>query len=215
MYPGNILIFGGPGKPGCPQRGLRPREGRLVGLRGMQRIYPYKQTVEEYVSSEAHRQVIPEALCPRCRRCRRLLRHGSYGRWVTSKLGRVVRILIARFLRAGCRRKISYCPSFALSYRVIGTASVEAFLNGDRHDLGVRRWESLLKSYERRMHGFQAELLRVVGRGFGRAPPGGPAFWPWLKEACGGLESATRRLVEHFKITVFRSYQCHQPCGAL
>ncbi len=181
----------------------------------MQRMYPYEQTVEEYVSSEAHRQVIAESVCPCCQRGRRLLRHGSYGRWVTSKIGLAGWILIARFLCAGCRRTVSYCPSFVLSYRVIGAATFEAFLNGDLDDLGVRRWESLLKSYERRLHAFHPELLRVVGRGFGRAPPGGPAFWPWLKEACGGLASATRRLVEHFKITVFRSYQCHQPCGAL
>jgi hypothetical protein len=181
----------------------------------MQRIYPCEHTVEQYVSSEAHRQVIAEPVCPQCRRGQSLRRHGSYGRWVTSEIGVVVLILVARFLCAGCRRTVSYLPSFALSYRVIGAASFEAFLNGDRRSVAVRRWEDLLKSYERRMHAFHPELLHVVGRGFGRAPPAGKAFWPWLKEACGSMTAATRRLVEHFKITVFRSYQCHQPCGAL
>ena len=195
--------------------GLCPRAVGLVSLGGMQRIYPCELTVEEYVSSEAHRQVIADTVCPLCQRGGRLQRHGSYGRWTTSKLGVAVWILIARFLCTVCRRTVSYLPSFALSYRVMRAATFEAFLNGDLRDLGVRRWESLLKSYERRMHAFHPELLRVVGRGFGRAPPSGAAFWPWLKEACGSLEAATRRLVEHFKITVFRSYQCHQPSGAL
>ena len=181
----------------------------------MQRIYPCEHTVEQYVSSEAHRQVIAESVCPQCRRGRSLRRHGSYDRWVTSEIGVVVLILVARFLCVGCHRTVSYLPSFCLPYRVIHGATFEVFLNGDRRDLAVRRWEDLLKSYERRMHGFQPEFLRVVGRGLGRAPPGGPAFWPWLKEACGSMTAATRRLVEHFKITVFRSYQCHQPCGAL
>lgn len=181
----------------------------------MQRIYPCELTVEQYGLSEAHRQIIAEPVCPLCRRGQGLRRHGSYGRWVTSEIGVAVWILIARFLCAGCRRTVSYLPSFCLSYRVIRAATFEAFLKGDRRGVDVRRWEDLLKSYERRMHAFHPELLRVVGRGFGRAPPGGKAFWPWLKEACGSIAAATRRLVEHFKITVFRSYQCHQPSGAL
>ena len=180
----------------------------------MQRIYPCEHTVEQYVSSEAHRQVIAEPVCPQCQQGGSLRRHGSYGRWVTSEIGWLVLILVARFLCLGCRRTVSFLPSFALSYRVIGTVTFAAFLDGDRRSEAVRRWEDLLKSYERRMHAFHPEVLRVVGRGLGRAPPGGPAFWPWLKEACGSLATATRRLVEHFKITVFRSYQCHQPSGA-
>jgi hypothetical protein len=181
----------------------------------MQRIYPCELTVEQYVSSEGQRQVIAEPVCPQCRRGQGLQRHGSYGRWVTSEIGVEVWILVARFLCAGCERTVSYLPSFALSYRLIRGATFEAFLNGDVRDLAVRRWEQLLKNYERRMHAFHPELLRVVGRGFGRAPPGGKAFWPWLKEACGSMTAATRRLVEHFKITVFRSYQCHQPSATL
>ena len=181
----------------------------------MQRIYPCEHTVEQYVANEAHRQVIAEAVCPQCLQRQGLRRHGTYGRWVTSEIGVVVLILVARFLCTGCRRTVSYLPSFALSYRVIGAATFEAFLNGDLGRVGVRRWEDLLKSYERRMHAFHPELLRVVGRGFGRAPPSGPALWPWLKKACGSMTAATRRLVEHFKITVFRSYQCHQPYEAL
>ena len=181
----------------------------------MQRIYACELTVEQYVASEAHLQVIAEGLCPQCWMAQGLRRHGSYSRWVTSEIGVAVLILVARFLCMGCGRTVSYLPSFALSYRIIGAATFEAFLNGDRRSVAVGRWEDLLRSYERRMHTFHPRLLRVVGRGLGRAPPGGPAFWPWLKEACGSLVAATRQLVEHFKITVFRSYQCHQPSRAL
>jgi len=194
---------------------LRRPECRWVSWAGMQRIYPCELTVEQYVASEMQRQVVAESVCPRCRSAEGLRRHGSYGRWVTAEDGAAVLILVARFLCAGCDRTISYLPSFSLSYRLIGAATFEAFLNGDRRALAVGRWEDLLRSYERRMHAFHPQLLRVVGRGLGRAPPGGKALWPWLKEACGSIAAATRRLVEHFKITVFRSYQCHQPSGAL
>ena len=182
---------------------------------GMQRIYPCELTVEQYVASEMERQVVAESVCPRCRSARGLRRHGSYSRWVTAETGVAVLILVARFLCAGCERTISYLPSFALSYRIIAAATFEAFLGGYRGASAVDRWTDLLRSYERRMHAFHPQLLRAIGRGWGRAPPGGKAFWPWLKEACGSLAAATCRLVEHFKITVFRSYQCHQPSGAL
>jgi transposase-like protein len=181
----------------------------------MQRIYPCELTVEQYIAIEWQRQVVAEAVCPRCRSAEGLIRHGSYGRWVTTEMGVAVLILVARFLCSGCKRTVSYLPSFALSYRVVAAAMFEAFLDGDRRGLGANRWADLLRSYERRMQAFHPQLLRVMGRAWGRAPPGGPAFWPWLKEACGSLTTATRRLVEHFKITVFRSYQCHQPSKAL
>ena len=186
----------------------------LVGLLGMQRIYPCELTVEQYVSSEGHRQVVAECQCPNCRASGTLRRLGTYSRWVTGDLGRLVLILVARFLCLVCGRTVSYLPSFALSYRPVRAATFEAYLDGDRRSLGVQRWEHLLRGYERQMRAFGPQVLRVVGFGFGRAPPQAGSLWPWLKEACGSVTSATRRLVEHFKITVFRSYQCHQPAGA-
>ena len=181
----------------------------------MQRIYPCELTVEQYVATEMERQVVAESVCPRCQSARGLRRHGCYGRWVTAEDGAAVLILVARFLCAGCERTISYLPTFALPYRIIAAATFQAFLSGDWRASAVDRWADLLRSYERRMHAFHPQLLRVIGRGLGRAPPGGKAFWPWLKDACGSMTAATRRLVEHFKITVFRSYQCHQPSEAL
>ncbi len=141
----------------------------------MQRIYPCELTVEQYVATEMERQVVAESVCPRCRSTRGLQRHGSYGRWVTADNGVAVLILVARFLCAGCERTISYLPSFALSYRIIAAATFEAFLGGAGRTVAVDRWADLLRSYERRMHVFHPQLLRVVGRGLGRAPPGGAA----------------------------------------
>ena len=180
----------------------------------MQRIYPCELTVEQYLLSEWHRQVVAECRCPNCESGASLRRHGTYGRWVTGELGRMVLILVARFLCLVCGHTVSYLPAFALSYRPVQAVSFEAYLNGDRRSLAVQKWEHLLRNYERQMRSFGPQVARVVGFGFGRAPPQMGALWPWLKEACGSVASATRRLVEHFKITVFRSYQCHQPAGA-
>ena len=73
----------------------------------------------------------------------------------------------------------------------------------------------MLQSYRRRTLVNAAAVVRVVGCGFGRAPPAtAEGLWPWLKEACGSMSSATRRLVTDFQITLFKRYQCHQPAGS-
>lgn len=120
-------------------------------------------------------------------------------------------IMVARFFCQGCRRTVSYLPSFALSYRLVGTATVEAFLEGGPAGRDVQAYEALLRNYRRRMHTFAVEVIRVVGFGLGLAPPGPEGLWRWLKEACGGLAAATRQLVTHFRVTILRRYQCHQP----
>lgn len=75
-------------------------------------------------------------------------------------------------------------------------------------------WLDLLQTYRRRMERFGPELLRTVGYGFGRAPPGGECrakgLLEWIRKACGSLEAATGQLVTLHKITVFKRYQCHQ-----
>jgi hypothetical protein len=120
--------------------------------------------------------------------------------------------LIARFLCVGCALTISYLPDFALSYRLVQAGSFEAFLDGQRGRRDVQTWETVLQSYQRRMLANAALVVRVVGCGFGRAPPTPTqGLWPWLKEACGSIESATRRLVTDFRITLFNRYRCHQP----
>lgn len=179
----------------------------------MQRIYACELTVEQYVETQAHRQVMAERVCPICGASGGLRRHGTYERGVTTQLGQAIVILIARFLCEGCARTVSYLPGFALSYRLVSAATFEAFLDG-RHDRrDVQAWGELLKTYRRRMAAFGPNIVRVVGFGLGLAPPPPAGLWPWLKEACGGLAAATRRLVALFKITVFKRYQCHQPAA--
>ncbi len=99
----------------------------------MQRIYASGLTLEKYLELEGHRQVIAETACPHCGRLGGLHRHGAYERGITTQLGQVVVILIARFLCRWCAKTISYLPEWALSYRLLHTATVEAFLDG-RHD---------------------------------------------------------------------------------
>lgn len=178
----------------------------------MQRIYATGLTAEQYVATEAHRQVQAETVCPRCGKSHGLQRHGAYERGITGALGQVLWILIARFLCPGCRRTVSYLPDFAMSYRLVQVETFEAFLEGKIGRRDVQSRQSLLEDYRRRMTRYGRALWRTVGCGFGLAPPaGGEGVWPWLKEACGGLGSAARRLVAQFRITFFRRYQCHQP----
>jgi transposase-like protein len=174
----------------------------------MQRIMPSDLTPEVYWASEAHQQVRAETVCPRCGKAGPLHRHGTYARWITGVVGKVLRILIARFLCVACGATVSYLPEFALSYRLVRGATFEAYLDGQHDRPDVQRCQALAADYRRRMHAFAAELGRTIGCGLGRAPPTDGRLWPWVKEACGGIEPATRRL---FKVTLFRSYQCHQP----
>ena len=178
----------------------------------MQRIYACELTVEQYIEIEGHRQVRPEGVCPRCGEAGRLHRHGTYWRGITSSLGQIVSIAIARFLCRRCRGTVSYLPEFAMSYRLVQTWTFEAFLEGRNGRGDVGRWQELLQQYRRRMTGHAGRVFCTVGCGFGRAPPVEAADpWPWLKAACGGLAAATRQLVTVFQITPFDRYQCHQP----
>jgi hypothetical protein len=182
----------------------------------MQRIEPCELTPEQYVEREEHRQVRAEERCPNCRGRGTLVGHGSYGRSVTTTIGRIVVILVARFFCRRCERTVSYLPSFALSYRLVRAATVEAFLDGENGRRDVQRWEVVLRGYCRRMTAFAAHVVRAVGCGLGLSPPREPTgLWPWLKRACGSLAAATRQLVTHYKITVFERHQCHQPTRIL
>jgi hypothetical protein len=139
-----------------------------------------------------------------------LHRHGSYERGITTTVGRIVVILVARFLCPQCQHTVSYLPDFALSYRLVQAATLEAFLNGEWARRDVQAWTTLLQSYRRRMRAYAAAVRRVVGACFGRAPPTAD-LGSWLREACGSVRAATRRLVADFRITLFHRYQCHQP----
>jgi transposase-like protein len=178
----------------------------------MQRNFHSFLTPEQYIEREGHREVRAEAICPICGHGT-LCRHGTYGRGITARAGAMLGILVARFLCGLCERTVSYLPSFAFAYRVVQAASFQAYLEGKLDRPDVRRWEEVLRTYRRRMLKYSREVVRVVGCGFGRAPPKPEGLWPWLREVCGGLEAATHQLVTNFKITVFRRYQCHQPAA--
>jgi len=149
----------------------------------MQRIYPCEQTVEQYIESEGHRQVIAEEVCPICGKVGGLERHGTYGRGVTTGSGQVATILVARFRCRGCERTVSYLPALALSYRLVNAATVEAYLDEDYGRRDVQRWEELLRGYRRRMAAFAVDLIRTVGCGLGLSPPKPEGLWPWLRVA--------------------------------
>jgi ribosomal protein S27AE len=176
----------------------------------MQRVWLCRLTPELYQQTEGHRQVRPERLCPHCGSAVGLQRHGTYGRWITTLIGALLRLVVARFLCPRCRRTVSYLPDFALSYRTVHAESFQAYLEGDCQRRDVQTWQGLLRTYERRLHAWAPTLIRTVGAAFGRAPPLAAGVWPWLKGACGDLRAATRQLVTVFQISLLNRYQCHQ-----
>lgn len=180
----------------------------------MQRLYVSPWTPEEYIASEAHRQIVPESTCPICQRAVTLHRHGAYLRWLATVLGELLRLWIARFLCPRCRHTVSYLPDFAFTYRVLQPDTFAAFLEGESARPDVRTFWDLLHGYQRRFQAFGAELIRTVGPGLGVAPPpSSRGLWPWLRKAGEGLRPLTRRLVTDFKIGLFKRYHCHQPAG--
>lgn len=108
----------------------------------------------------------------------------------------------------GCKRTISYLPHFVLTYRVLHIDLVEAFLDGQALLPSQERWRDLLRSYYHRFREWIPRVRRTIGSALGLTPLEG--FWPWLKEACGSLASATRQLVATWKTTLFGCYRCHQ-----
>jgi hypothetical protein len=180
----------------------------------MQRIYPCYWTPEEYVATEAYRQIIPEPICHRCLRRAKLHRHGRYKRWVITRLAKLLLLWIARFLCPLCGGTISYLPDFAFSYRPLQPQTLEAFLEGQADRPDVRSYTERLRHYKLRAEAFSVELKRTVGAALGRPPPRPPhGLWPWIKKAGDGLRPLTRRLVSDFRITLFNRYRCHQPAG--
>lgn len=180
----------------------------------MQRIYPSSWTPEEYIASEAYRQILPEPACPHCQQTVMLHRHGHYKRWLMTLLAEFVRIWIARFLCPLCRTTISYLPDFAFSYRPLQAQTLEAYLDDKTERCDVRSHRDRLRRYKLVVEDFAAELIRTVGAAFGRPPLRLPkGLWPWLRKAGDSLATVTRRLVTDFRIGLFKRYQCHQAAG--
>ncbi len=167
-----------------------------------------------YEANHLHENIHPPSLCPYCQSSTILHRHGTYRRYVLNRLALAVLITVARFLCAHCYHTISCLPGFAMTYRLLGVDTFQAYLDGLHERADVQSYWELLRAYARRMQAFGDELLRSVGYAFGQAPPPAPCdvqgLWNWIKGKCGSLESATLRLISDFRLTVFGRYQCHQ-----
>jgi len=189
--------------------------GEVVRLHDarMQQILPVPINVVEYVKTNYQDQIASPSHCSHCNDTQGLWRHGTYGRWISWCL-ETVRILVARFLCRKCGRTVSCLPDWALSYRRVNVHTTQRYFDGERGEREMFQWESLLRSYQKRIDSFAPTLIRSVNTGLGAPPskPGQP-LWPWIKKACGTLQSAARQLISTFRITLFGRYRCHQPCG--
>ena len=181
----------------------------------MQEIWPTAYSPEHYVKIGGHQQVRAKEHCACCGARAVRHRHGGYERWVVSRAGETMLITVARFLCSECGGTTSCLPSFALTYRRLGPATLEAYLKFKYNGLDVQRHWDLLRRYERRMEAFAPTLVGLVGMGLGLAPPspgsmGARALCEWMKKACGDLEIAAGRLVAGFRVGLLHHYKCHR-----
>lgn len=127
------------------------------------------------------------------------------------ELGRLLLIWIARFLCPVCRRTTSLLPSFAQPYRLMGTDTIEAFLQGRLDEPGVAQYWDLLHSYGRRWEQRSPEIEAVTGAFFG--PAGDESaphrlLWAMLSK-WGNLQQASVQLLELFGETLLGRYRIH------
>lgn len=180
----------------------------------MQVIELIELDVEGYVREQWHLKVRPRECCVGCGKAAKQHRHGVYWRDVVSRAGRLVTIAVARFLCTACGMTTSHLPKFALTYRLLGASSLEAFVSGETGRSDVQRHWDLLGRYARRLTAFAADLIGRVGMGLGPAPPApghrsAGALVRWLKMACGDLDLAAGRLVEGYRVGILGRYRCH------
>jgi hypothetical protein len=107
---------------------------------------------------------------------------------------------------------VSCLPRFAQPYRLICNATIEAFFEGRSARNDVRAWSELLGRYRRAYQRWFETLRMECGALFGRSPPEQKPlrFWGRIMKACGGLASATGKLVGQLRVTLFGRYRCHQ-----
>lgn len=177
----------------------------------MQIIQPVSLTPEQYVNANYHKEVRPPENCPNCKKPNSLWALGYYERYVTCLL-EVLSIWVRRFRCQECRISVSCLPDFAQPYRAVNSATVEAGFNGEASTRSVQHWGSLIQVYWKAFTRHLGLLLQTVGSAFGRCPLhlSVDAFWQKLKRACGGLDTATRQLVDKFRTCLFGTYRCHQ-----
>ena len=175
----------------------------------MQLIVDVGMTPEEYVAQRGHETIPAPQGCPnaRCGNSRRLHRHMKYERGLS---GLSTTFWVAVFWCGQCRTAVSCLPSFALPYRYVRVATVEAFLRGETEDPDVQRHERLLQRYWKDLQVHLARLLQRLGCFWGKAPFFTvKEFWRVLKKKCDGLMNGSRVLVMNFGLGVFRQYAVH------
>jgi len=183
----------------------------------MQKLVRVKLSVEAYVREQYHRQMSPPSQCPSCGRFHRLWALGYYQRYTTGALGKAIALLVRRFRCTYCRVTVSCLPCFAQPYRLVNHTTLEAFVKGGHCRRDVQAQWDLLQRYLRRFVEWQPELLKIIGRRFGRASPkeDATAFWQRAVATCGSASKLTVLLVTQYRTTCFTTYRCHQAPFAL
>src|ERR1051325_10453767 len=96
----------------------------------MQMIRAMPLSVDRYVELNFHRRVPRPAECPHCGAQHTLQALGYYQRNLTNPKGTVLSVSIRRFRCCDCRRTVSILPSFAQPYKLVLTATINAFFCG-------------------------------------------------------------------------------------
>ncbi len=179
----------------------------------MQIIVRVKCSPEEYLGGERQTSMMRPHHCPNCSARKSLLALGYYERGLSGADGKDLRLLVRRFRCGACGRTVSVLPDFAQPYRFVRNRTIERYFNGDAESDEVRRTTGLLRCYWRKFTTWLPKLKRAIGAHFGLSPPASPprCWWEFLMHTTGNLASATRRLVEELRVTLFGLYQCHQP----
>lgn len=148
----------------------------------------------------------------RCLGCghSKLHRHGFYGRDVIEG-GRPWRIIIPRFLCVRCFRTSSCLPSFALPYRLLATATIQAFLQGRSSLPGNAREGHRLRSCHRRWRQRALAIEKIIGSYYAPASeePAELRLLKGIMDQAGDLERGAIQLLETFGETPLGFYCIH------
>ena len=179
----------------------------------MQIIVRVKWTPEDHLLAQKQCTMPRPNRCPNCSAAKSLVALGYYERWLSGTNGKHLRVSVRRFRCRACGRTVSLLPDFAQPYRLVRNEAIERYFSAPSERIEVRRNSTLLRCYWRRFTLWLPELKRAIGTGLGRSPPASEprSWWVFLMDATGDLARATRRLVEHMRVTIFGRYRCHQP----
>jgi transposase-like protein len=175
----------------------------------MQQLVRLKLSPQDYLRTDPHNVVPHPDRCRLCGHAHRLHRHGTYSRGLLI-LAKVVAILVARFRCPQCRRTTSLLPDFALSYRLLPLALVDAFFRASAKGRSRLPRADLLARYRRRWQRWWPTLHQHIGCLFGRIRTREPcAAWVDVGHRAGGMAAANRTLVEQVSLSLFGRYVIH------